>query len=186
MSRATTIIMAVTMLTLSIACSAQAPNVVAEKLYDQLDQAFANHDLNQLLAFLDPSTLVAIDVRGKRSAFGEYRKQMEQWFAQARNINANTVVKDVQLEDGRMVVYLKSETRFEFHDQRQGWVPQISTSSAEETWERKGGQWKVVLSKTLRGDTRVDPEWLAEKARLFQRSIDDARNIINNAGCSCR
>jgi hypothetical protein len=176
----TTMMICVLATTLAVSvnsCYAQAPRVIAQKLYDQLDQALANHDLNRELGFYD-SSYVETDVQGKHMAFAEWRRQEEQYFPLFRNINPSTTVEDVQLEAGRMVVYVKSEWHFEYHDQRYGWVPKIFNGTAEDTWERKGGQWKLVQTHNLRAKMQVDPKWL----ELQKQSLDDARAIINCSG----
>jgi hypothetical protein len=155
------------MLALSVSCSAQAPRVIAQKLCDQYDQANASHDLNRVLGFYD-SNFVSTDQRGKRVTFAEFRKQLEQGFAVLRRMNPSTVVQDVQLEAGRMVVYYKSEMRYELHSQRSGWVPQIYKETGETTWERKGDQWKIVQSTTFRADAQVDPSWLEEQKKDWE------------------
>jgi len=181
MSRTMMICMFATTIAVSVACPAQTPRVIAQKLYDQLDQSYANHDLNRVLGFYD-SSFVDTDAQGKRVAFAVWQRQEEQIFPLFRNINPNTTVESVQLEAGRMVVYVKSEWHFEFHDQRDGWVPKIFNGTAEDTWERKGGQWKLVRGHTLRAKTQVDPKWEAEKNAMRQRAIDDARDIIRCSG----
>ena len=117
------------------------------------DQAHANHDLNKVLGFYD-SSFVGTDERVKRMAFVELHKQLEQGFAVFRYMNPSTTVEDVQSQAGRMVVYWKTESHYEFNDQRgcRCWQPQIYKATGETTWERKGDQWKVVRSTTLRAD----------------------------------
>jgi ketosteroid isomerase-like protein len=161
------ICMLATMLALSVGCSAQAPRVIAQKLYDQWDQAYANRDLNHLLGFYD-SGYVSTDVRGKRLAFAEFRKELEHEFAVYKRMNPRTTVEDVQLKAGRMVVCYKNEMRFEFHDRRLGWVPEVYKATGETTWERKGDQWKMIRSTTLRADAQVDPRWLEENKKDWE------------------
>jgi hypothetical protein len=91
-----------------------------------------------------------------------------------RNINPTTAVKDVQLDAGRMVVNWKFEAHYEYYHPRNGWVPQIYKSTGESTWERKGGQWKLVAETTFRGDAQVDPVWLEHVRRKAQDRIDAA------------
>jgi hypothetical protein len=43
-----------------------------------------------------------------------------------------------------MVVYYKTEVRFEFHHQRVGWMPMTYKETGESTWEKKDGHWKLV------------------------------------------
>jgi len=98
--------------------------VIAQKLCDQVDQALANHDLNQILGFYD-STYVFIDERGNRVPFPELRKNLKKWFPRATNINQSTRVKDVKLEAGRMVVYTKVKCTTNSTPSVLGWVPRI-------------------------------------------------------------
>ena len=53
MSRVKMMCVLAAMLALSVVSLAQSPKVIAEKLCAQFDQAWANHDLNQLLGFFD-------------------------------------------------------------------------------------------------------------------------------------
>lgn len=173
MSRVKTMCLLATLLALSVSCSAQSPRVMAEKLYDQLNQAFANHDLNQMLSFFD-SSFVSTDARGKRVEFTEFRKNWEQAFAKIRHMNPSTTVKDVQLEAGRMVVYSKTEMHYELRTPGKGWVPQIIASSGEETWARRGGEWKLVRGRIFRTVLQVDPKWEEENSKDW----DMARRVI--------
>ena len=74
-----------------------------------------------------------------------------------------TTVENVQLEAGRMVVYTELEEKFEYHEDTLGWwMPWTYKGSGELTWERKGGQWKLVRA-VYGADAQVDPKW--EEAR---------------------
>ncbi|MBO0722706.1 MAG: hypothetical protein J2P41_17920, partial [Blastocatellia bacterium] len=117
-------------------------NVTAQKLYDQIDQSWANHDVNQLLGFYDPS-FTAVDTKGKRIGFAAFRKLETDLFdnAKLRNFNRKTTIKDVQLEAGRMVVYYGIEMHFQYQDQQVGWESLIDTASSEATWQKMGDQW---------------------------------------------
>lgn len=176
-ARVKTICMLATMLAVTVACSAQVPKVISQKLYDQLDQAIANNDLSRLLGFYD-SSFISSDQRGNRLAYAEWRRKIEKALPLFRRIDPRTTAEDVQVEGNRMVVYYKSEWSFEFHDQRYGWIPEISKETGEDTWERKGGQWKLVRETVFRVERQVDPTWAARE----KQSLDDARAIINCSG----
>jgi hypothetical protein len=177
MSRAIVICLLTASLAVSVDCSAQAPKVIANKLYAQWDQATASNDLSRMLGFVD-SSYIDTDQRGNRAAYAEWRKKLEQALPLLRRVSAKTTVEDVQLEGNRMVVYTKSEMHFEFHEQSYGWVPEIYEGSGEDTWERKSGQWKLVRGTTFRAVRQADPNWAARE----KRSLDDARDIINCSG----
>jgi len=121
-----------------------------------------NHDVNQVLSFFDPS-FTEIDEKGKHIGFADYRKQETDVFssAQFKNFNRKTTVKDVQLEAGRMVVYYEAQTHFQWQHPKYGWELWINTLSAEATWQRRGDQWKLVISHVLRANTGMDPQWAA-------------------------
>ena len=174
MSRGMMICVLATSFAVSVGCSAQAPRVIAQKLADQFDQANANHDLYKVLGFYD-SSVIGTDERGKREALAEMRKRLEEGLPHYRHIRATTVVQDVQLEAGRMVVYSKSEMHFEFLRKHNCWVPEIFNGSGSETWERKGDQWKIVRWTSFREDTQIDPNWA---------SIAVARSASRLAACS--
>jgi hypothetical protein len=158
------IAMLATMLALSVGCSTQPPEEIAESLCAQVDQAYANQNVNQVLGFYD-SSYVKIDHLGKRMTFEELRKFTEWEFAFVRNMNLRTTVEGVQLEGGRMVVYYEREMHFEFNDQRNGdgWVSQTDKSTGEETWERKSGKWKLIRSTISSRDVEVVPKRQAER-----------------------
>jgi len=85
MSRITIISMLAAMLAVSLGCSTQPPRVIAQKLYAQRDQAYANQDVSQVLGFVD-SSFVGTDDLGKRMTFEELRSKLEQWFAEVRRM----------------------------------------------------------------------------------------------------
>jgi len=169
MSRVKMMCMFATMLALSIVCSAQAAKAVAQKLCDQLNQSIANKDLSGQLGFYD-SSFIKTDQRGKRTGFAEFRKQTEQALPNFRRIHPSTTVENVRLEGDRMVVTYKDEWYFEFHEQRDGWVPEIYKGSGEDTWERKGGQWKMVASTTFRAERQFDPVWVELQKSAYRKA----------------
>jgi hypothetical protein len=173
MFRAKMMGMLATVLAVSLGCFAQAPRVVAEKLCAQWDQAWANHDLDQVIDFID-SSFVNIDERGKHADFVEFRRQVARNLSLSRNLNQSTTVEHVRFEAGRMVVNWKFESHYEYYDQRNGWLPTIYKSTGESTWEKKGGQWKLVEGTTFRRDAQVDPAWLEHVRRKAQDRIDAA------------
>jgi hypothetical protein len=187
MSLAKMICILATMLALSVGCFAQAPRVIAQKLYDQLGQANANQNLNQVLGFYD-SSYVSTDVQGKRAGFAELRKEKEQGFAVFRHMNPSTIVEAAQLGAGRMVVYYKTETHYEFNDQRycRCWAPQIYTATGEDTWERKGGEWKLVQSKVFRADTQVDARWAEEQKAIINNHYEAAKRVAESMNSNNR
>jgi len=183
MSRAAMISLAATVCILTSACSArsdqvsctrdaptdQAPNVIAEKLYDQVDQSWINRDANQLLSLSDPASFVSIDEHGNRHTFAETRTGLEELFGKLRNVHADSAIKDAQMHGGRLVVYVKTETHFEYQGQN-GWAAEIQTWSGEGSWEQKGGQWKLVEGKTLKSEVILDPDWVAAQRRLIENT----------------
>jgi len=167
-------------LALSMACSAQSPTIIAQKLYDQVDQSWANHDLNKVLSFLDPS-YTTIDATGKRISYAEFRKQTTDNFHDPalRIISMKTTVKDVQQpQPGRIVVYFDAETHIQHLRQQVGWEPYTITGSAESTWQKMGDQWKLVANHVLRTNTTLDPQYAASR----QQQLQDRLRAIQRAG----
>lgn len=185
--------LALTTMTMSVACSAikrasaarsaifaqstdrknsEPVNIVAEKLYDQIDQSYSNHDVKKLLDFYDPS-FTLIDEKDKHIDFAEYRKQVTIDFEneQLKNFYKKTSIKDARLQEGRLVVYFDSTTRFEFRDPRYGWENWINLASTETTWKKTGDQWKMVNSHTLKASSGIDPQWFAQHRQDLQNQI---------------
>lgn len=193
MSRAAMIFLAAATLILTCACSAHAdqpncacparadlaPKVIAEKLYDQLDQSWINRDANQLTSLADPASFVSIDEHGNRHTFADARKDYQEFFGKLRNVHANSAIKDAQIQGSRLVVYVTTENHFEFQGPK-GWGSEIRTWSGEESWEQKGGQWKLVQSKTLKSQMMLDPEWVAIQRRLIE---DNRPCVYSPHGC---
>jgi len=175
-ARVKMICMLTTLFALSVGCSAQPPRMIAEKLCARLDQAYANHDMNQVLRLIDSSFVLTTE-RGKREAFADVRKQLEQDSPRFRNMNRSTTVQDVRLDAGRMVVHYKVESHFEFNTQTYGWAPEIYKETGEGTWEKKGGEWKLVRVTVFHADTQFDPQWV----ELKEQEIKDFREIVRCA-----
>jgi hypothetical protein len=74
--------------------------------------------------------------------------------------------------------FARREVHYEYHHREKEWVPQIFTLSDEDTWERKGDQWKLVRRVTYRADNRVDPE--------YQKAVDQLLIDAARAPCSTR
>lgn len=177
--------LALAAMALSLVCSAQTPTVVAEKLYDQIDQTWANHDVKQLLAFLD-SSFTEVDEKGNHSGFAEYSKNATDLFANAKvkNFNSRTTIKDVQLQAGRMVVYYNSELHFQLQSSS-GWEPVIAINSAEDTWQKTGDKWKLVSNHVLRSSTGVDRDWLIMKHQEDMNKLNAVQHAADSVLRPC-
>lgn len=180
MFRARIFLLFAAMLTFCSLSFAQQPEIIAQKLYDQLDQAWNDRDVNRLFGFFDQAT-VWTDTHGTRTTFAQQGRGFRQTFANMQNVHVRTIVKDARVQGGRLVVYSNGERRYQFHDPKSGWLPIIGTFSAEDTWELKGGQWKLASIKELRNDAVVDPQWAAQHNQLnneiFQQQIHDAEQL---------
>ena len=82
-----------------------------------------------------------------------------------------------------MVVSYKTETHYEFYDQRNGWVPQIYRATGESTWERKGSEWKLVRETVFRADTQLDPKWVEEHEVWNKTATEIIRRAGQVGGC---
>jgi hypothetical protein len=168
------------------AASSQSSNsVVVEKLYDQIDQALANTNIDGYLSFFDPDRYVFVDEKGKSMSFVEYVEMTRKNLGNARNIDETTKIKDVQTDNGRMVAYIEQVVRFEFNDPQGKWIPMNATSTSEDTWEKKGVEWKLVSSKTLRLRSAVDAQWLADQKKIIDR-WNSAIYLCNLSANGCR
>jgi hypothetical protein len=168
------------------AASSQSSNsVVVEKLYDQIDQALANSNIDGYLSFFDPDRYVFVDEKGKSMSFVEYVEMTRKNLGNARNIDETTKIKDVQSDNGRMVAYIEQVVRFEFNDPQGKWVPMNATSTSEDTWEKKGAEWKLVSSKTLRLRSAMDAQWLADQKKIIDR-WNSAIYLCNLSANGCR
>ena len=167
--------------------SGHSTRVIAQKLYDQLGQANANQNLNQVLGFYD-SSYVGTDAQGKRSGFAELRKETEQGFAAFRHMNPRIIVEDAQLKAGRMVVQYKTETHYEFNDQRycRCWQPHIYRATGEDTWEKKASEWKLVRSTSFSAHDQVDPKWAAEQKAIINNHYEAAKRVAESMNSNDR
>jgi hypothetical protein len=105
--------------------------------------------------------------------------------ADQRNIDQTTKIKDVQTENGQIVAFIEHVERFDFNDPKLKWIPMNATSTSEETWEKKGAEWKLVLTKTLRLRVAVDEQWLAERKKIIDRS-NSSIYLCNLSPNGCR
>jgi hypothetical protein len=163
--------------------------VTLEKIYDQQDQALANMDAEKFLSFFDPDGYAFIDEKGKRQSYAEYRDGLQKAMPSRRNIDPSTKVKDVQSQDGKLVAYIEQASHFEVKDEKQGWVPFNETSTAEETWVNRNGEWKLALTKTLRSRLTVDEKWLKTQQEIsdgWYNAIHSKINSCNYSIAGCR
>lgn len=169
-------VFAIAAMALSLACrselQAQSPTIVAEKLYDQYDQSWANHDLKQVLDYYDPS-FTMVDAKGKRLGYADLRKQQTDTFynKQIRNFERKTTIKDVQLQAGRLVVYYAVEMRFQYQDQKSGWETLLDTSTGEATWQKTGDRWRLLTGHVLRASLGLDPQWAAARRQQLENNL---------------
>lgn len=151
---------------LSAVCAAQTPAVIAQQLYTQVNQAYAQGDLNRLLTFMDERSYLNLDPQGKPSTIQQFRNDAQQVFTLTRQLNMTTDVKDAHLQGTRLVTYVTNAGHYQLQDPGLGWVPLVINSSSEDTWQRKpDGQWKLIVSKSLHKQAHVDPAWMAAQLK---------------------
>lgn len=170
---------------LSLICSAQTPSVVAGKLYDQIDQTWANHDAKQLLALLDPSFTV-VDEKGNHKGFAEYSKMANDLFANEKfkNFSSKTTIKDVNMQAGHMVVYYSQDLHYQLQS-TSGWEPVLTSSSQEDTWQKTGGSWKLVSNHVIRLSTAVDRDWLVMKHQEIMNKLGVVQHAADSVLRPC-
>jgi ketosteroid isomerase-like protein len=160
-----------------------------EKLYDQMNQALANRDIDRYLSFLQSDSYVFVDPKGKRIPFAEYGASARKNVAKKRNENATTKIKDVQVANGRMVAYVEDDDQLEIDVEKDGWIPFNIMQTSEDTWEARDGEWKLVLTKALRAQQTIDAKWLATQQKIKDMWYDAARAAIyscNYSSNGCR
>ena len=160
-----------------------------EKLYDRMDQALANQDVDKYLSFFQSDSYVLVDSKGKRIPFEEYSAASRKNEAKKRNENPTTRIKDVQVANGRMVAYVEDDDQLEIDVEKDGWIPFNIAQTSEDTWEAKDGEWRLVLTKVLRVQQTIDPKWLAAQQKIKQMQLDAARAVIypcNFSSNGCR
>jgi ketosteroid isomerase-like protein len=150
-----------------------------EKLYDQMNQALANADNDTYLSFFDPADFVFIDPKGKSVAAAAYSADLRKNSVKKRNENGTTTIKDIQHEDGRMIAYIQDDVHVEIVTEKGKWIPFNITQTSEDTWAAKGGEWKLVRSKTLRVQQTTDPRWIEAQKKINDMWYDTARSGIN-------
>lgn len=176
---------AVASLALSMACTAQSPTIVAQKVLDQYDQSWANHNVNQTLSFLDPS-FTDIDANGKQVSFADFRKTLMEIFnnPDLRNFTRRSKIKDAQLQGNRVVVYFDTETRYQHQRAQVGWEPYISTASSEVTLQKSGDQWRIVTVHVLRQSTTLDPQYAASRQQQLQNNLRAIQRAGDQRACT--
>jgi ketosteroid isomerase-like protein len=170
------------------ACSDEQANsanrITLEKLYDQMNQALANQDVDKYLSFMNSEGYAFVDTKGNRVPFAEYSASARKTLARKRNENMMTKIKDVQVESGKMVAYIEEEGQLEINDEKNGWMPIDVSQTSEETWEMRNGEWKLVLSKTLRVRQSINAKWLAAQQKIKDLWYDAARSAIYSCNYS--
>jgi hypothetical protein len=123
------------------------------------------------MSFIDPSAEF-IDAHSKHTTAAQFKIDVEAVFAGTRNNNIVFTLEDVQIDGGKAAIYLEQIYHVEIlHEKSEQWIPAIITDTAEESWEKKDGDWRMTRSKVLRHQQTVDPQWLAFLMKQSDRAF---------------
>jgi len=145
----------------------QAKIIAVEKAYDQYFQALADHNLDKTLSFFDPSYEL-INAQGKRIEYSQMVVLFKDHFKTTRANNGLFTLKDVRVTGDKIDVYIESEYRYEiYNDEYEDWVAMLVTCKSEAVLQKKHGELKLVKERTLRSNSQVDPQYIAERVKMW-------------------
>jgi len=152
--------------------------------YRTMEEGFARKDVAAIYGNCDPGyQFVAAD--GSKAGLAENRQAMEQSLAKVRSLHVK-VEPEAGESVGANVYMVRYKQTLEVQLPLK---PKPSTNwlLAEDTWEKKGGKWRLMSTKVV---TDSATEWKARiEAQRKQMDAEDAvrgsRRCLNGLGYQC-
>lgn len=132
--------------------ASEAERAAVTKVYEKYASGFNESDAEKMWAVVD-SKCVFIDENGNREFVDTMLPKTKEFLSGIRNNNITYSINDVKNKNGKLIVYVNSEARFELHSKMlfvDDWEPKVRSTSVVDTWEKRGGSWKLVESRSLR------------------------------------
>ena len=95
---------------------------------------------------IDPQC-VFIDENGRRESGEAMHSKSREFFSSIRNSSVTYTINDVQSKNGKLIVYIDTEARFDLQTKLlfvENWSSKILSNSGIDTWQKKGGAWKLI------------------------------------------
>ncbi len=122
-------------------------------LYAKGYAALSRGDFDTYMTYIDGNADF-VDEKGQHLDAAQYMMALMMSMPTWRNYKATFTLSDERAEAGRITA--KVETRIEVEALRVGgWARVDATNVSEDVWEKKGGAWKLVSSRTLHSTTSV-------------------------------
>ena len=138
-------------------------NSALAKAYEKYAGGLNESDADKAWAVVDPDC-VFIDENGRRETVEAVLPRTKDFLSNIRNNKFSYTINAVKSAKGKLIAYVNSEARFDLHSQMlfsDDWTPKVRSRSTVDTWEKKGGAWKLVESRSIRPEELHDMDTAA-------------------------
>jgi hypothetical protein len=138
--------------------ASEAENAALTNVYEKYAAGFRAGSVDRVWEVIDPQC-VFIDESGRRESGEAMLSKSREFFSSIRNASVTYTINDVQSKNGKLMVFIDTEARFDLQTKLlfiENWSSKILYNQGVDTWQKKGGAWKLVESKTLRPEELRD------------------------------
>ena len=138
--------------------ASEAEKAALTKVYEKYAVGFRAGSADQVWEVVDPKCAF-IDENGRGEPAASMLSKSREFFSSIRNASVTYTINDIQSKNGKLVVYIDTEARFDLQTKLlfvESWSSKILSNSGIDTWRKKGGAWKLVESRLLRPEDLRD------------------------------
>ena len=151
--------------------------------YRTFESSFSRKDIPRMYAHCDPSYyFVGLD-QGK-SDLNQNRRAMEENLAKLRSIAVRIEPEAMELVGNMFLVRYKQTHEVQFPLKP---LPSITWFVAEDTWEKRGGHWRLMSTKVVNDSVTAARQRLEvqKKQMEFEDAQRQSRRCLNGLGYQC-
>lgn len=153
------------------------------QLYREASDAYARKDAAGVYRHCDPS-YQAINLEGKAAGLEQNRRELEQSLSKVRSIKSTVETEASELLGNQFFVRYKQTFEIQFPLRNS---PSTTWFEAEDTWQQKNGEWRLVSTKVVNDSPsqwkqRLDVQ---RKQMEFEDEQRRSRRCLNGLGYGC-
>jgi hypothetical protein len=153
------------------------------QMYEQFQDAFTQKDVAQMYRHCDPSYSF-IGVKGDTTGLAENRLSMKESLAKVRSLKVTIHPEATELLGDIFMVRYRQEHEISFPLKS---TPGRTWFTAEDTWKRKNGVWRLVSTRVVNDSVSDWQQRLAAQREQMKAEGDAraSRRCLNGIGYGC-
>jgi ketosteroid isomerase-like protein len=161
---------------------AQAERTITE-YYRDFQDAFAQKNAARIYQHCDPSyTFTGLD--GAKTTVAENRRNMEESLTKLRSIHVTVNPEAMELAGSTFLVRYQQRHEIQFPLKPS---PSVTWFTAEDTWQNKNGEWRLVSTKVVNDSMADWKQRLAAQKNQMEAEDEQRRSArcLNGLGYGC-